>query len=287
MILLNRNLEAFLSVANLKTVSGAAKNLGLTQTAITQRLKLLESDLGITLFLRSKNGMKLTPEGEILLRSCLEAKSIEGRLLAGLQKSGEQENINLCIVGPASIIAGRVTKQCHHIYVNWPKLNIRLLVDVNANRLNHLKRGSADLAILQHHEVADELDSKTLKPLEIALVCKASWKNRTLKEIIESERMLAYHPEDSTGLDYLKTFNMLKLIKRSPIYTNENQALINLLTGGIGFGVLPIELAEPLVKNKQLIYLNHGQVMKIPIALAWYPRKNKPHYFQEIISSIK
>jgi DNA-binding transcriptional LysR family regulator len=71
MILLNRNLEAFLGVVDLKTVSSAAKKLHLTQTAVTQRIKALEAELNLSLFLRSKNGMKLTAEGEILFRSCI------------------------------------------------------------------------------------------------------------------------------------------------------------------------------------------------------------------------
>jgi DNA-binding transcriptional LysR family regulator len=96
---------------DLKTVSSAAKKLHLTQTAVTQRIKALEAELNLSLFLRSKNGMKLTAEGEILFRSCIEAKSIEGRLLAGLKKAGEDEEVDLCIVGPASVIGGRVIKQ--------------------------------------------------------------------------------------------------------------------------------------------------------------------------------
>jgi DNA-binding transcriptional LysR family regulator len=38
----------------------AAKKLGITQTGATQRIKALEHSLGVTLFTRSRSGMRLT-----------------------------------------------------------------------------------------------------------------------------------------------------------------------------------------------------------------------------------
>ena len=116
MILLNQNIEAFVAVVENSTVSAAAIKLGLTQTAVTQRIKSLEQSLEVSLFTRSKFGMRLTPEGLHLHRYCLDAKSSEGPLLAGLKKNGRTHQADLSIVSPTSLISGRIIPQCQSLY---------------------------------------------------------------------------------------------------------------------------------------------------------------------------
>jgi DNA-binding transcriptional LysR family regulator len=55
--------EAFLTVAERRSVSEAATVLFVTQPALTTRLKKLEQELGVTLFTRTPRGMRLTAEG--------------------------------------------------------------------------------------------------------------------------------------------------------------------------------------------------------------------------------
>lgn len=61
-------LRTFLEVARLRHFSQAAEALHLTQAAVSARIKLLESTLGVRLFDRIKRDIRLTPEGNRLLR---------------------------------------------------------------------------------------------------------------------------------------------------------------------------------------------------------------------------
>jgi LysR family transcriptional regulator (chromosome initiation inhibitor) len=286
MILLNQNIEAFLVVAELQSVSAAARRLGLTQTGVTQRIKALEREVKIALFTRSRSGMRLTPEGQSFLRYCLDARGLEERLITELRKSGTENETNLTLVGPANLIGGRVSYQCRHVFDKWPKLNFRFSIDSYANRLNRLKQGTVDLAILQAHEVSAELDSKLLKPLEYILVCTSAWKGRSLEDILQNERLYAWNAEDAAGLEYLKTFNLLQHLRRPRLYANEDQVLQNQLALGVGFGILPRELAAPLLEAGKLHVLNGNKSVKVKMALAWYPRSDMPDYFREIVRSI-
>ena len=51
-VLKNPLLFAFEKVVELKTVHAASADMGLTQAAMTKRIRLLESELGVTLFLK-------------------------------------------------------------------------------------------------------------------------------------------------------------------------------------------------------------------------------------------
>jgi LysR family transcriptional regulator, chromosome initiation inhibitor len=287
MMIARAQLPTFMAVAELLNLSAAAKKLGITQTGATQRIKVLEQSLGTTLFTRSRSGMRLTEEGRLLFRYCTEASNLEGQFLSGMRGVGQTREVELCIVGPMSLLVGRVVPRYGEVAHKWPTLNLRFVVDSNANRLNQLKRGACDLAFVFPHEVGLELDSKLIRPVEYLLVAASDWKRRQLKEILETEKLLAYHASDTTGRDYLRTFNLLEHCRRPLFCVNENITLIRLLELGLGFGVLPKEVAEPLIRQNSLATLNQGRSYKIPFALAWYPRKEMPDYFKEIVQMIK
>lgn len=60
-------LEAFVEVASSKSISIAAENLYITQPSLSRSMKLLEDELGLTLFIRSSDGVRLTDSGKSLL----------------------------------------------------------------------------------------------------------------------------------------------------------------------------------------------------------------------------
>jgi LysR family transcriptional regulator, nitrogen assimilation regulatory protein len=60
-------LRAFLAVAETGSVSAAAERLGYSQPGLSHRVQLLERDMGVALFRRSRDGMTLTKEGQLLV----------------------------------------------------------------------------------------------------------------------------------------------------------------------------------------------------------------------------
>ena len=69
MIKENLNLyHIFYETAICGNISMAARKLYISQPAISKAISKLESSLGVSLFVRSSRGVKLTPDGEILLK---------------------------------------------------------------------------------------------------------------------------------------------------------------------------------------------------------------------------
>lgn len=287
MSLLNPNLQAFLAVYKKASVSAAAVELHVGQTAVTQRIRSLEDNLGVTLFTRSRQGMKLTSEGQSLLKYCLRAKELEGQTFSELKSAGSATEVELRIAGPTSFISGRAIPCCRKIFEKWPNLNLQFMIDDRENRLELLKQGLVDIVVLHPHQVPAELDSKLLKPDEYLLLGHPSWSGRDLVAILQSERLFAFHENDHTSLDYLKFFDLLRFLKRPRLFVNENLALSSLMKFGVGFGLLSKEVAEPILNEGGLIKLNQGRTLKDALALAWYPRPQMPTYFEEIVKSLK
>lgn len=74
-----KQLEAVVTIAREGTLTRAAQKMFLTQPSLTSTLQELESELGIQIFLRSRSGVSLTPDGEEFLgyaRQILEETQI-------------------------------------------------------------------------------------------------------------------------------------------------------------------------------------------------------------------
>lgn len=61
-----RALEVFAAAARFGTFSRAARELFITQSAVSRQIQQLEEHLGVILFIRHKTGLRLTPEAEAL-----------------------------------------------------------------------------------------------------------------------------------------------------------------------------------------------------------------------------
>jgi DNA-binding transcriptional LysR family regulator len=287
MSLLSPNLQAFLAIVKRGTVHGAAADLRLTQTGVTQRIRALEKELGTTFFLRSRKGMKLTQEGEALFRYCRGAHDLEGEALSQIQKAGSDRPVFHNLAGPTSVMTARIADLSAVLYEKWPQLHLNFVITDSANRISMVRTGEASLAIVPPEQVPSEMDSKMLRPDKYVLVASPRWKGRRLTDILENERVIDFDESDPTTLNYLKKFQLLSQLKRPRLFANNNEVIINFFRRGIGFGTLTQEIAKPHIESGDLITLNSGSVMEDPLALAWYPRPELPAYFKELIHSLK
>ncbi|WP_408609532.1 LysR family transcriptional regulator [Eisenbergiella porci] len=64
----NIALVTLLTVNELNSFTKAAQKLSLTQPAASQHVRQLEKELGVTIFVRGEGNLKLTSEGEIVIK---------------------------------------------------------------------------------------------------------------------------------------------------------------------------------------------------------------------------
>ncbi len=96
-------LKIFKTVADVKSFSKAADLLFLTQPTVTQQIKKIENYLGLTLFIRKKDGVFLTKEGMLFyqqVKKILESYEELEEKLANLKKS----NIKSLFMGASSTV---------------------------------------------------------------------------------------------------------------------------------------------------------------------------------------
>ncbi len=286
MSLLSPTLEAFWAVVRKGTVQDASKILGLTQTGVTQRIRSLEKQLKTTLFIRSRKGMKLTAEGEALLQYVKSSLDIEGMALSKIQRAANDSIIEVSISGPSSILRSRVIPNLTSVLKDFPKLRFRFDLSDSEDNADKLKSGNCDFALLQHHQVTREMDSKVIKPEKYCLFGPHSWKRRDLADILATEAIIDFDASDPMTFLFLEKYKLKSKAQTERHYANNTDALASMVVAGVGFSVFSQQFAEHLVKKNQLVQLASDSFYDFKVALAWYPRHEMASYFKAIIKAI-
>ena len=284
--LLNPHLEAFMAVAKHKTVHAGARAIPISQTAMTQRIHGLEQKLKTTLFIRTRQGMHLTAEGEKLLRYCHTVSDFSHETLMNMMNAGMESIQRVKISGPSSIMMSRIIPRCLRVMKQFPQLYITFDVNDTDDSIALLRTGLSQFAILKPEKVARDMESKALAPEEYLLVCTKKWKGRKLHDILKSERIIDFDESDQMTIQYLQQFDLLKQAQSDRLFVNRTESLSQMLIEGYGYGVLTKEFSKPFLESGDLIKLNNGKKFDNFLSLAWYARPEPPKYFLAMIDAI-
>lgn len=94
-------LKSFSMLSETGSFTQAADRLGITQAAVSQHIRQLETQLG-PLVLRNKRPLELTPSGKVLITYCDEIRQADKRLLLSLSES-ETTRGEISLISPGSI----------------------------------------------------------------------------------------------------------------------------------------------------------------------------------------
>ncbi|MGN0659257.1 MAG: LysR family transcriptional regulator [Emergencia sp.] len=97
-------IEVFLQAVENGSLLTTANRLGYTQAGLTHMMKSLENELGVTLLLRGKFGVRLTPEGERLMPLFQEMVEINRKICAEAEMIRQQKQSVIRVAAVASVI---------------------------------------------------------------------------------------------------------------------------------------------------------------------------------------
>lgn len=148
MQLSSRQLEAFVAVARTLNFTRAAERLNLTQSALSQRIRKLEDELGAALLVRAPGAVRLTDTGNRILRYCEAKEALEAEILADLATNASGELAGaLRVAGHLSVMRPVVLPALAPLLRENPRVNCELINAELKDLPALLKRGEADLVI--------------------------------------------------------------------------------------------------------------------------------------------
>ncbi|MEA4822764.1 MAG: LysR family transcriptional regulator [Clostridiaceae bacterium] len=146
--MIDTKLRTLLSLANTKNYTETARELNLTQPAISHHIRLLEDEFHTHLFVRVKNKIKLTPEGEILLKYARRINALYDNAQAEIEAC--TANIRHLTIGITQTVSEVSMPQIIAIYCNeHPGTQIAVVTDTIKNITSQLKLYKLDIAVVE------------------------------------------------------------------------------------------------------------------------------------------
>ena len=153
--MLDAKLETLLIVAEEKSFTKAAAILSLTQPAVSNHISLLEKEIGIKIFLRTKGEVKITPEGEVVVKYAKRIKNLYKRMFDRISEIDRQiTKLRVGITHTAE--SNEITEVLAKYGVSHGNVNITIITDTIKNLYDMLENYEIDFAIIEgRRQVSD------------------------------------------------------------------------------------------------------------------------------------
>ena len=252
-------MRTFLAVVRLGGVNRAASAVGLTQPAVTARIKNLEDALSCSLFERRAGGMALTKRGELLVahaeklehlveliqRDVIDPDGLEGRL-----RIGASETVAECWL----------PELVSRLHRDFPKLEIELKVDVSTDLRRALINREIDLAILLGPVSEYSVDNILLPGFDLGWYTAAAAEHATHESDYLLRPVLTY-ARNTRPFRELKEQLFERVGPDASLFPSSSlSACFRLVEADMGVAALPRSLAQDYARAGRIREFDPGWV---------------------------
>lgn len=260
--------KVFYYVAKYNNFTLAANVLLTSQPSVTRSIKSLEHNLGCRLFIRSKRGVTLTPEGELLYRHIAPAcESIyKGEEALGSALSLQKGTVY--IGATETTIHGLLLEKLERFHGKYPGVHIKILNDSTPPIIADLKSGKIDLAIVTTpiEEDKKHLQITKIKAFQDILIAGPNFANLQDKQLklheLEKYPLVCLSNATMTYRFYSDFYAKYGVHLNPDIELATADLLLPIIAKNLGIGFAPEDLVSAAVEQGVVFKLN--LVEKIP-----------------------
>ncbi|MBW8782306.1 MAG: LysR family transcriptional regulator [Verrucomicrobia bacterium] len=253
----SRQLLAFATLARRGSFTQTAKDMFLTQSAVSHAIKALEREIGVVLFDRVGKTVRLTQAGEQLLQHA-------ERILREMQdaRTSLEELQNW---GQSRLRVGASPTACQYLLPtvlrefkqSFPQCIIRIEPGDGPKMIELLRSNQIDLALMLKPDRLDEITFRPLFEDELRLLVAPMhpWaqKGKVVREEIADETLILYNKGSYTFRMVIDYFLHDKITLNNFIELGSMEAIKELVKIGLGAGVLAPWIARKELAEKSLI----------------------------------
>lgn len=143
-----KNIRYLFAIEELGSISAAAKRLYISQPTLSQFLKKYEDDLGYPIFIRTKQGLKLTREGTVFLDTAREILRLERDMKSRLADDSGSMSGSVIFAVSAQRAPFLMPQVLPEFYRKYPQVEVEIVEGRTKDLEEKLQKGSIDLGIL-------------------------------------------------------------------------------------------------------------------------------------------
>lgn len=259
----------FTRIAELGTLSAAARERNVPVSQVTRSLARLETACGARLIHRSTHGLSLTDEGHTMLaygRRVLDATAELGGELGGrISGPSGWVRVSVSLVIAETVIAPSLDG----LYRRFPQLHVELRAD---DRLADMARDGIDIAVRTGELASDTLVARRIGAFGRTVVASPAYLERfgtprTVAEL-DGHRLIGYTANPEMNRWPLRNAGKDAAYQARAHTRSDNVALILALAReGVGVGRVMDLLAAPLIRRGELVPLLQDDIdsQRVPI----------------------
>lgn len=269
-------LKTFLEVTKTRHFGRAAEHLFLTQSAVSFRVRQLESQLGNALFTRQRHNVQLTAAGERLLPYAEAILQTWGR---AKQDVALTEDYNSQITIGASALIWEfdgISDWINGIYDTIPGLALRLESIPRQDLAKALLEKSVDLFITSEPPKIDGIRVCKIRDYQLQLVSNVP--NSTMDSI--QSMPLVYL---DWGARFAIQHSKISALQKTPIlHSHSSRMALDYLVSHPSVGYLPAPVINQCIENSELYRVDDAPIMEQALYLVWQGKSEKAKLIDQI-----
>ena len=258
-----RQLRAFVTLARRGSFTLAAKELHLSQSAVSHSMKALETDVGCRLFDRLGKKVLLTQAGEQLLE---HAEKIIREMIAA-----RDALTHLSRWGKTRLRIGASTTACQYILPNvlrefqkqYPQANVFVEPSDTPDAMELLRANAIDIALALEPKRDDDFEFHPLFSDEMHFVMAPShpWAEagRVTREEILKQRYVLYHKTSYTYQLVEEYFRAEDMVLNTVMHLGSMEAIKEMVKLGLGVSILTPWIVRAEIEAGTLVSLPLGK----------------------------
>ncbi|GGG26308.1 LysR family transcriptional regulator [Rhodococcoides trifolii] len=275
-----RHLRHFVAVAETRHFGQAAKRLYLAQPALSQSVRQLETELGVTLLARTTRQVSLTPAGEFFYREAV-------RLLSGLEDSvqgvrrideGRTGLVRIGFTGTAAF--DRLPAIARALRQRLPEVVLEVHGDLlTPAQVDGLRSNELDLAVLRPPVAGNDLVVRTIATESLVLALPADHRlaQEPALEVLDVsyESFVMYSDTHSAVNDVVvRSCRAAGFTPRREHEAPDTSVLLALIAAGLGVAMVPESVRA--MKLDGVVFRDVTGADAIDLALAWNRTEPSP-----------
>ena len=242
-LLLSAPLRSFLQVAELGSVSAAAKALGLTQPAVTKQIRALEAALECGLLERAGRGIRLTPAGKLLAEYGRRSASVLSEFQQVLGELQQGRSGKLLIGAGVTTSVLLLPSWLRELGRRFPGIDVSVRTGTSRDVEDWVASAEVDLGFITSEPRREELVARPVFEEEIVLVVEPSAARRERMRL--DELPLILFPRSTGFRSYLEQRWLERgLSLQVKMETDSVEAIKSFVAVGLGASFLPLSTVE-------------------------------------------
>ncbi|HKK07041.1 MAG TPA: LysR family transcriptional regulator [Gammaproteobacteria bacterium] len=265
-----RQLRVFEAVARHLSFTQAARELHLTQPAVSMQIKQLEENAGVPLFEQLGKKVYLTEAGQEMYHCARAiAQQLDDAEAVLEQLKGVQRGrLEISVATTANYFASRLLAAFNRRY---PGVTFSLDVTNRETLLRQLADNDKEVAIMGLPPEEAELAAETFADNPLVVIAApehplAAERDIPLKRL-ESETFVVREKGSGTRIAMERFFNAHGIHLHMPMEMNKNEAIKQAVQAGLGLGIVSVHTLELEMETGRLVILD---IEDFPIMRHWY-----------------